>query len=354
MRMRIKSGDIRMQLRDFPFPLFRVPDPYRRETSTIRERVGSYEELQGGFEISGSLVLAERTAHDRSLRSMYIPIGPRACNTPIDMPNVGWYMAKTLQFPRIFSALSVMLYSAGDRGDTRLPQLPIMSAWGACYQPVISALMQRLESVTSKSADTSPSLPWWDKLRSRLHFKSRMAVVDAFELDGDQGQMFFLALDGRDPYQVTQKPGSYLFTMRGGVRLCLNEGIPGSELWDKASGRGIYSVPTEDGAPPSATLSEFMRLRCHEFLMGVPIIIDRQTQIMQLLDTQQDQSNDAYVELLRSISSDASARYTFITQSADRLYYKVLLHLSGGVRMGIGLSSYIPPDRTGMRHNHWE
>ncbi|KAJ2166136.1 Protein SABRE [Coemansia sp. RSA 562] len=354
MRMRIKSGDIRMQLRDFPFPLFRVPDPYRRETSTTRERVGSYEELQGGFEISGSLVLAERTAHDRSLRSMYIPIGPRACNTPIDMPNVGWYMAKTLQFPRIFSALSVMLYSAGDRGDTRLPQLPIMSAWGACYQPVISALMQRLESVTSKSADTSPSLPWWDKLRSRLHFKSRMAVVDAFELDGDQGQMFFLALDGRDPYQVTQKPGSYLFTMRGGVRMCLNEGIPGSELWDKASGRGIYSVPTEDGAPPSATLSEFMRLRCHEFLMGVPIIIDRQTQIMQLLDTQQDQPNDAYVELLRSISSDASARYTFITQSADRLYYKVLLHLSGGVRMGIGLSSYIPPDRTGMRHNHWE
>ncbi|KAJ2830396.1 Protein SABRE [Coemansia erecta] len=361
MRMRVRSGDIRMQLRDFPFPLFRVPDPYRQEAAKRREEhIGSYDELRGGFEVSGSLVLAERTAHERSLRSVYIPIGPRARDTPIDVPNVGWYMAKSLQFPRIFTALSIMLYSVGDRGETQLPQLPIMSAWGACYQPVISALMQRLESATSKSADVSPSLPWWDKLRSRLHFKSRMAVVDAFSLDGDQGQMFFLALDGRDPYQVTQKPGSYLFTMRGGVRLCLNEGIPGNELWDKASGRGIYSVPTEESAPPSATLSEFMRLRCDEFLMGVPIIIDRQTQIMQFMEAQQqqqqqlDQVDDEYVELLRSITSDNNARYTFVTHSADRLYYKVLLHLSGGVRLGIGLSSYIPPDRTGMRHNHWE
>ncbi|KAJ2300992.1 hypothetical protein IWW52_006146, partial [Coemansia sp. RSA 2704] len=181
-----------------------------------------------------------------------------------------------------------------------------------------------------------------------------MAVVDAFGLDSERGQMFFLALDGRDPYQVTQKPGSYLFTMRGGVRLCLNEGMPGSELWDEVSGRGIYSVPTEDGTPPSATLSEFMRLRCHEFLMGVPIIIDRQTQIMQFIEAEQEAADTEFVELLRSISSDNSARYTFVTQSNERLYYKVLLHLSGGVRMGIGLSSYIPPDRSGLRHNHWE
>ncbi|KAJ2009986.1 hypothetical protein GGI14_006561, partial [Coemansia sp. S680] len=54
------------------------------------------------------------------------------------------------------------------------------------------------------------------------------------------------------------------------------------------------------------------------------------------------------------IVSDNSARYTFITHSVDRLYYKVLLHLSGGVRLGIGLSSYIPPDPFGYRHNHWD
>ncbi|KAJ2360856.1 hypothetical protein IW150_007389, partial [Coemansia sp. RSA 2607] len=280
--------------------------------------------------------------------------------------------------------------------------------------------MQRFEAATSKSADVSPSLPWWDKLRSRNHIKWRMAVIDAppreklsqeqwrqqartylgdaylntgpslstdqIACASERGQMFFLALDGRDPYQVTQKPGSYLFTMRGGVRICLNEGIPGTDLWDNASGRGIYSVPTADATPVSTDLSEFMRLRCEEFLMGVPIIIDRRSAILKSMDQQQPSAVDltpslediagivgievdaaassadsepltwkkAYVDLLHSINSDNSARYTFITQSIDRLYYKVMLHLSGGVRLGIGLSSYIPPDSTGLRRNHWD
>ncbi|KAI7824474.1 hypothetical protein BX661DRAFT_185375 [Kickxella alabastrina] len=428
MRLRIKCGDIRMQLRDFPFPLFRVPDPYRHETQPREEMCTSYEDFYGGVEISGSLLIAERVAHERSLRSIYIPIGPRSSQSGIELPTVGWYLCKSLQFPRVFATMSIMMFSAPSHAppadlqspqrthlQARLPPLPIMSAWGASYQPVISALMQRLESVTSKSADVSPSLPWWDKLRSRMHFKCRMAVIDAPlrpcianqqqkqqapaspdvdnlylniptneqqqqqqpPLGSERGQMFFLALDGRDPYQVTQKPGSYLFTMRGGVRICLNEGFPGSDLWDKESGRGIYSVPTEEGAPPSAALGEFMRLRCEEFLMGVPIIIDRQSAILKSMDSQRPESTDmtptleeinqmmdqggesllwkrAYADLLHSIGSDNSARYTFVTQSMDRLYFKVLLHLSGGVRLGIGLSSYIPPDPAGVRHNHWE
>ncbi|KAJ2859984.1 hypothetical protein FB639_005694, partial [Coemansia asiatica] len=133
--------------------------------------------------------------------------------------------------------------------------------------------------------------------------------------------------------------------------------------------------------------------------MGVPIIIDRQSAILKSIDQEQpgevdltpsmedisgiielqmqggsvsanvgmgvsaatDQSSSepltwkkAYVDLLHSINSDNSACYTFVTQSVDRLYFKVLLHLSGGVRLGIGLSSFIPPDRAGVRHNHWD
>ncbi|KAJ1828665.1 Protein SABRE [Coemansia sp. RSA 2599] len=447
MRLRIKCGDIRMQLRDFPFPLFRVPDPYRPETARITpSTAGSYEEFYGGIEVSSSLIIAERVAHERSLRSVYIPIGPRSRESGIDMASVGWYLSKSLQFPRIFAAMSIMMFSApsdtqvaSSRSQqqkllhSRLPPLPIMSAWGASYQPVISALMQRFEAATSKSADVSPSLPWWDKLRSRMHFKCRMAVINAYPRgasasggddeqrqrqrrpdlssadsaylnidrrlspeeaasESESGQMFFLALDGRDPYQVTQKPGSYLFTMRGGVRICINEGIPGRDLWDETSGRGIYSVPIEEGTPVATDMGEFMRLRCEEFLMGVPIIIDRQSAILKSMDQDPPEEVDltpsmedisgivemqtqvtvggaavdqpsaaepltwkkAYVDLLHSINSDNSARYTFVTQSVDRLYFKVLLHLSGGVRLGIGLSSFIPPDRAGVRHNHWD
>ncbi|KAJ2720070.1 Protein SABRE, partial [Coemansia sp. Benny D115] len=452
MHLRIKCGDIKMQLRDFPFPLFRVPDPYRPETAPNAQcTIASYEEFYGGVEISSSLIIAERIAQEMSLRSIYVPIGPRSCESGIDLPDVGWYLSKSLQFPRIFASMSIMMFSSPSDSRSnggsvkslqhsylhqRLPPLPIMSAWGASYQPVISAMMQRLESATSKSADASPSLPWWDKLRSRMHLRCRMAVIDAppYEASGqgqlrkrgpvppslgeaylnvepglpsasgqsnapgghsstsvegtsERGQMFFLALDGRDPYQVTQKPGSYLFTMRGGVRICINEGFPGSELWDKESGSGIYSVPTENAVPLSNSLSEFMQLRCEEFLMGVPIIIDRQSAILKSMDYQQPTETEltpslediarlaelevasasagasnsgpmtwkkAYVELLQSISSDNSARYTFVTQSVDRLYFKVMQHLLGGVRLGIGLSSYIPPDFTGVRHNHWE
>ncbi|KAI8321613.1 hypothetical protein GQ54DRAFT_304637 [Martensiomyces pterosporus] len=490
-RVRIKCGDIRMQLRDFPFPLFRVPDPYRADTSRTAPHMGaSYEDFCGGVEVSGSLIVAERTAHERSLRSVYIPIGPRSKDSGVDLPDVGWYVAKSLQFPRIFTTLSILMFAAPPEDSkgvrmfqhryiqSRLPPLPIMSTWGASYQPAVSALMQRFESFTSKSADVSPALPWWDKLRSRMHFKCRMAVINAPLRDeslpkrpqapaaldedtaelytrknlstpnihrhtdgkdkeqgvsaGEEGQMFFLALDGRDPYQVTQKTGGYLFAMRGGVRICLNEGLPGKELWDEHSGRGIYSVPSEESAPPPATLDEFLRLRCEEFLMGVPIIIDRQSAILKSMNLIQgirdgainepgvgsdptstvdvdavasagasasgglgeieigdilprlgckgslgrspsepisaDETpplmngsregpqswRKAHIDLLYNISHDSSARYTFVTNSVDKLYHKVLLHLSGGVRLGIGLSSYIPPDRSGQRHNHWE
>ncbi|KAJ1932326.1 hypothetical protein FBU59_006408, partial [Linderina macrospora] len=306
--------------------------------------------------------------------------------------------------------------------------------------------MQRLETATSKSADVSPALSWWDKLRSRMHVKCRMAVVNAPRMpespktapvtrtavpnpistamsdnfsessvklqppplgarlvaqQSDEGQMFFLALDGRDPYQVTQKTGGYLVTMRGGVRICLNEGFPGKELWDEHSGSGIFSVPTEDGVPPPATQGEFMRIRCKEFLMGVPVIIDRKSTIlkaMNQLSSMKDsalrnsgQSLDdmeiddiiphlskshqptstqpahhgvdngdaqawrkAHVNLLNSIARDNSARYTFVTDRTSRLYHKVMLHLQGGVRVGIGLSAYIAPDQSGLRRNHWE
>ncbi|KAJ1731234.1 Protein SABRE, partial [Coemansia biformis] len=385
MRLRIKGGDVRMQLRDFPFPVFCVPDPYSQKVAPA-----SYDELSGGVEVSGSLIVAERMAHERSLRSVYIPIGPRSRDSDIDLPDVGWHMAKSLQFPRLFAALSIMMFSApADEGDSiqlRLPPLPIMSSWGTCYQPVISALMQCLESATSKSADVSPSLPWWDKVRSRLHLKCRMSVIEATPLEkerdadaaSERGQMFCLALDGRDPYQVTKRPGSYLFTMRGGVRLCVNEGIPSKELCDVQSGRGIYSVPTEDDAPvASATLSELMQLRCDEFLMGVPIVVDRKVALQRLAGPGPDLGGECVLspgealkppaetaraaserrqsmELLRNISADSGTRYTFVTRDLDQLYYKVLLHLSGGVRMGIGLSPYIPPGGAGLRHNHWE
>ncbi|KAJ1955944.1 Protein SABRE, partial [Linderina pennispora] len=459
-RLRVKCGEIRMQLRDFPFPLFSVPDPYRTDTSRRKHNPdASYEELFGGVEVSASFIIAERTAQERSLRSIYVPVGPRSRDSGVQAKHVGWYVSKSLQFPRIYTSMSILMFAAqpkdktemhmlqGQALSTHLPPLPIMSTWGASYQPVISAMMQRLETATSKSADVSPALSWWDKLRSRMHFRCRMAVVNAPRMpeppktapvtsatmpdpismamsggfsgssvklqpppplgaqlatqQNDEGQMFFLALDGRDPYQVTQKTGGYLVTMRGGVRICLNEGFPGKELWDEHSGSGIFSVPTEDGVPPPATQGEFMRIRCKEFLMGVPVIIDRKSAILKAMNLSSsikdgalrnsgpgldDMEIDdiiphlskshqpaptqpahhgvdnadaqawrkAHINLLYNISRDNSARYTFITDSASRLYHKIMLHLQGGVRVGIGLSAYIAPDQTGLRRNHWE
>ncbi|KAJ1966144.1 Protein SABRE, partial [Dipsacomyces acuminosporus] len=457
-RMRIKCGDIHMQLRDFPFPLFSVPNPYNTDTlHATPNAASSYEDFCGGVEVSGSLIVAERIALDRSLRSVYIPVGPRPRDSDVDLPDVGWHVSKSLQFPRIYTALSILMFSAPpeDNSDarklqqkymqSRLPSLPVMSTWGASYQPVVSALMQRMESLTSKSADVSPALAWWDKVRSRMHVKCRMTVINApskdasalsidgqghhhasgskdkarRKLESEEGQMFFLALDGRDPYQVIQKTGGYLFAMRGGVRICINEGYPGKGLWDEHSGKGIYSTPSEDSVPLPATLGEFLTLRCEEFLMGVPIIVDRQSAILKAIDLAQGiresvpgepnagmggvaastrldgmetgnmlpqlghapplpgsppesrlpgvaysarhssqgdpQSwRKAHMDLLYNIINANSARYTFASHSVDRLYHKVLLHLSGGVRLGIGLSSYIPPDQAGFRHNHWE
>ncbi|KAJ2617062.1 Protein SABRE [Coemansia sp. RSA 1365] len=367
LRLRVKSGDVHMQLRDFPFPLLSVPAPNRCADTSRTDEPSCYDEAPAALEVSGSLVLAERAAHERSLRSVFIPVGPCARDSPTGLRSAGWLVSKSLQFPRIFAALSMLLFSAPAASDADAPA-PIMSAWGASIQPVVSTLMQRLESATSKSADVSPGLPWWDKLRSRLHFKCRSAVVEAGaaqdEPGCERGQMFFLLLDGRNPYQVTHKPGSYLFTMRGGVRVCMNEGMPGTELWDRASGRGIYSAPTEDAAPPSAALGEFLQLRCSEFLMGIPIVVDGPTSGVSdaghgsLGNTYG--SPDSAAGCVGETQSgtfgcgQAGSSFAFATHSVDTLYHKVLLHLSSGVRMGIGLSSFIPPDRTGRRRTHWD
>ncbi|OMJ16068.1 UPF0648 protein [Smittium culicis] len=227
INLRLKAGELRVQLRDYPSPLLFFPDPFKSSDKNdidIRHKLG-YKNFRGGVSIEGGFIVSEQQAHMGALRLLSIPI----CSTPQinysfndkDMKiNTGQLtssnefviripIVKSLTFPRVHTNFSVIIFTAAttqadkalkyyhsnnlDGLDSlgisynkilkivRLNRLPAQSpivCWYQRVQPVISEISQRIESLTSSSSEPSPHLGWWDKIRSRFITRFRLACID--------------------------------------------------------------------------------------------------------------------------------------------------------------------------------
>ena len=200
---KLKCGSMVWQIRDYPFPFIYIPDPYAiNYIDDPRERdMLPYHDFSGGLDISSTLIIAEPVPRSESVRNFTLPIGIRDPGPPPYSDSIiRWSVGKSLVFPRIYATFSMLLSSlptqpllANFRPDKRINIDPsvdpsientkvtpsILITWGACMQSSITAMSQRFESLSKPPADASSSTGWWDKLRARVHYRGRVAVVDA-------------------------------------------------------------------------------------------------------------------------------------------------------------------------------
>ncbi|OMH84874.1 UPF0648 protein [Zancudomyces culisetae] len=228
LRMKLKTGEIKVQMRDISIPLFLIPDPFFSEDQAEIEnrQKQSYRNFRCGLKVEGCFIFSEQRALEKSLRlSSFtvdkIPAPHLSTETLNDLSSVGeysdtektvllpWFVSKSFMFPRIHSRLSFIIYTAAtDKSAAandiirsgnldghsqseftrelltslinlrRFPTSSPIVCWGQRVQPTIVSFSQRFESLSSSSGEPSPHIGWWDKLRSRAKIQLRALLVD--------------------------------------------------------------------------------------------------------------------------------------------------------------------------------
>ncbi|PKY05563.1 hypothetical protein P168DRAFT_317084 [Aspergillus campestris IBT 28561] len=163
--------------------------------------------------------------------------------------------------------------------------LPTSISWGMSYQPVIQDMMKIIEGFTKTEIDPSDRVGFWDKIR--LSFHSRLRVV--WKEDGD----VHLRLKGsRDPYVVTGFGAGFVICWRKDVK------------WD---------IHTSDDP------KELMAVTSGEFVMAIP-----------------DYSHEARY-MAEATTHDMETASSSSDMKNAALFKKVVMKLSGDVRVGAGL-----------------
>ncbi|KAJ1919112.1 Protein SABRE [Mycoemilia scoparia] len=447
-RIKVKCGSLLWQIRDFPFPFIYVPDPFvKRYADNPKKRDSlDFENFRGGIDISSTVVIAEPAPGPESIRNFTIPIGYRdPGQPPFSDPILRWSLAKSLVFPRIYSTFSVLLNVSPTlplHPNTSLSHLvspctleekvslnessitkSILISWGTCMQSSVTALSQRFESLSKAAPDVSPSIGWWDKLRSRLFYRGRVATfdihedmldpsipeseiislsrisssgeslptlmkeatrLDSLKVDCPTGDILFYFRGGRDPYDVTDYSRGLLISYRGAVRISIGEDKEHPAIIShtkNSSGTLDGDSSGADDPTPPIHLNEFVKLRCLEFLIGLPMIRSIHKDIIDptdekeclpdtdslTLDLPSDTESPEYSRLLsdpklrsrliRSVRRkilNERIRFAIGSKNSEHIFRKVILRLSKGVRFGIGLCAEAIPNSEGKIVNQWK
>lgn len=159
MSWNIGMGEVRMNLRDYPLPLFHVP----------ALKSGS---SKPAFFLKADFVIAEEFRDVESTRRVDVEVVPPGIAA--DGKEVsGFYVPvrRTVSPVKTYSEMNIDINTAA----------PTRMTWGTSYQPAIQDMMQVVESFTKPPVDPSERVGFWDKIR--LTFHSRINL--AWKGDGD-------------------------------------------------------------------------------------------------------------------------------------------------------------------------
>ncbi|CEP17090.1 hypothetical protein [Parasitella parasitica] len=159
-----------------------------------------------------------------------------------------------------------------------------MICWSISYSPAIQDLLRVLESLTPAQVDPSPRIGFWDKVRFMIHSQIKIKFSGG-------GKLALVVKGTRDPYQLSER------------------------------GAGIAKVWSDDVVwllGHENSQKEFMQIISQSYALGVPNLI-----------------HDGFVPQLPDSLPDKQDR---ITDDDKRVFLKVVLKLSDGFRLGIGLS----------------
>ncbi|PVU95870.1 hypothetical protein BB561_001541 [Smittium simulii] len=227
LRIKMKAGELRVQMRDLPVPLVYFPDPFRlKDPAEIADRhKKAFKDFIGGVSVEGGFIISEQRAKDEAVRFCSIPMSTIKIDKMDEnielMTKTGQYdsklesfimrlpILKTLTFPRVHTNFSVIIYNSAtldakkaieyyqkgqfekisDLGITfnefnkilslgRLPTPSPIICWAQRVQPILTEISQRFESITSSTVEPSPPMAWWNKIRARVRVKCRFACTD--------------------------------------------------------------------------------------------------------------------------------------------------------------------------------
>ncbi|KAK4514538.1 proteinase B [Mucor velutinosus] len=159
-----------------------------------------------------------------------------------------------------------------------------MICWSVSYNPAIQDILRVLDTLTAAQVDPSPRIGFWDKVRFMIHSQIKIHFTGG-------GKLAFVIKGARDPYQL------------------LERGAGLAKVW---SDDVVWLLGYENEQ------NEFMQIVSQSYAFGVPDLL-----------------HGGFVPQLPD-----SLQYKQDKMCADdsRVFLKIALRLSDGVRMGIGLS----------------
>ena len=213
MNIHVAAGEVRVQLRDYPLPLWHVPPLARGQSPRLQS-----------LSVRTDFVIAEEFRDIESQRHVTVEVIPRekmSSGEPFAID-----VRRTISPVKTYSDMKFEINTSN----------PTKITWGTSYQPAIQDTMQIIENFTKPPVDISERIGFWDKIR--LNFHSRVNV--AWKGDGD----VHLVLKGtRDPYVVIGQGAGLAMVWRKDVRWNIAQSDDARKFMTVDSGEYILAVP---------------------------------------------------------------------------------------------------------------
>ncbi|CAD6932138.1 unnamed protein product [Tilletia controversa] len=276
MQLRLRLGEWRISLRDYPLPLLHVPPVHP-------DKGDAY-----AWDMSGDICLAEQLGGPESIRKVPAVVVPASTGRKNAVPY-------SIQVPKMVMPLK---FYGSPIIDVKTP-FPTRIVWGQSVQPAIQDVQRVIESITSPPHDPSPRLPFWDKIPLLLHGHARAT----FSGDGD---VHFFFKGSRDPYEVTGHGAGWVMCWRKGVEFRI-----GFENDDR----------------------EFFQVISSECLLAIPDLQDY-LDLAASGHGPKEPADDADANHSDNDPTVTGSQKRYMVQPR---FQKVCLRLSNGVRFGVGL-----------------
>ncbi|CAK9440123.1 uncharacterized protein LODBEIA_P42230 [Lodderomyces beijingensis] len=219
MLMNLKVAEMRMQLRDYPLPLFHSPR--------------SKDPLSPSLSLTGPLIITEQmVTADENLNKMEIPLVPvKDEDKDKDLNRFDSLLVeKTMSSVKLYTNLRCHFDS----------DYPTRIVWGTSYQFGIQQFMLKFDSFSKPPLDPSPKLGFWDKLKYILHGYCSIKTRTSLEV-GFKGS--------RDPYDLLGTSTGFVLCFENNVIWDINRDDDPRTFFDIHAEKASWYIPNYLGAP---------------------------------------------------------------------------------------------------------
>ncbi|KAK0552268.1 Protein SABRE [Tilletia horrida] len=211
--LRLRLGEWRIVLRDYPLPILHVPpvDPDKAD----------------GFawDMSGDICLAEQLGGPESIRHVPTVVVPASTGRR-GAVEYGIAVPKMVMPVKFYGSPTVQVHTP----------YPVRIVWGQSVQPAIHDVQRVIESITSPPHDPSPRLPFWDKIPLLVNGQFQ------FQFSGG-GDLHFFFKGSRDPYEVTGHGAGWVMCWRDNVELRIGYENKDREFFQVVSTEYLLAIP---------------------------------------------------------------------------------------------------------------